>query len=323
MPPRAQCALCSPSPRAEGKSGRRQGESACRHPRRLYVGAGVSSAVLKRSCSTEVRCAGGEAQLDGGRRQAAARHARNVHDAATLGALPPSLVVPLCQPDAVVVAIVFARRELGSIRRRRRARREKDRQKACRFHHPVSPPRPAEHRVGDASNVVPSRHALKYRLFIMLPRNERLAFDTNPGQVARNERTARNVLERAKSGEKSGRWPGNGAGRRAAAAIWGTPVVTGGSLTLCMIDVRRALGDGSRRLVRTVPGGATSSTCRLRKRRDSAARSPLGVDRRLGRLTPGLIYGADRARHAGCELHIVRCLLHPAAERAVHHHRAA
>src|SRR5690606_28535650 len=36
-------------------------------------------------------------------------------------------------------------------------------------------------------------------------------------------------------------------------AIWGRTVVTEGSLTQCLIDIRRALGDASRELVRTVP----------------------------------------------------------------------
>jgi TolB-like protein/DNA-binding winged helix-turn-helix (wHTH) protein/Tfp pilus assembly protein PilF len=36
-------------------------------------------------------------------------------------------------------------------------------------------------------------------------------------------------------------------------AIWGDTVVTDGSLTQCIIDVRKAIGDESRRMIRTVP----------------------------------------------------------------------
>lgn len=36
-------------------------------------------------------------------------------------------------------------------------------------------------------------------------------------------------------------------------AIWGNTVVTDGSLTHCLIDIRKALGDSSREIVRTVP----------------------------------------------------------------------
>lgn len=36
-------------------------------------------------------------------------------------------------------------------------------------------------------------------------------------------------------------------------AIWGNTVVTDGSLTQCLIDVRRAIGDKSRKMIRTVP----------------------------------------------------------------------
>lgn len=35
--------------------------------------------------------------------------------------------------------------------------------------------------------------------------------------------------------------------------VWGNTVVTDGSLTQCLIDVRRAIGDDSRKLIRTVP----------------------------------------------------------------------
>jgi TolB-like protein/DNA-binding winged helix-turn-helix (wHTH) protein/Flp pilus assembly protein TadD len=37
------------------------------------------------------------------------------------------------------------------------------------------------------------------------------------------------------------------------AAVWGETVVTDDSLTQCLIDIRRAIGDGSRELIRTVP----------------------------------------------------------------------
>src|SRR5262245_27818544 len=36
-------------------------------------------------------------------------------------------------------------------------------------------------------------------------------------------------------------------------AVWGRVVVTDGALTQCLIDVRRALGDESQTVVRTVP----------------------------------------------------------------------
>ncbi|MGQ0383900.1 MAG: winged helix-turn-helix domain-containing protein [Gammaproteobacteria bacterium] len=37
------------------------------------------------------------------------------------------------------------------------------------------------------------------------------------------------------------------------AAVWGGTVVTDDSLTQCLIDIRRAIGDGSREVIRTVP----------------------------------------------------------------------
>jgi DNA-binding winged helix-turn-helix (wHTH) protein len=36
-------------------------------------------------------------------------------------------------------------------------------------------------------------------------------------------------------------------------AVWAQTVVTEGSITQCLIDIRRALGDRSRSLIRTVP----------------------------------------------------------------------
>ena len=36
-------------------------------------------------------------------------------------------------------------------------------------------------------------------------------------------------------------------------AVWGRTVVTEGSITQCLIDIRRALGDEAQQIIRTVP----------------------------------------------------------------------